>query len=87
MSAAQPASHDRKRIFCDFLWRILLTTHGWGRMKSQTVRAKLDIRDTSEFGGFKPVGLVDAPGGDDEDSELDINLALRPRVRSWRAER
>jgi len=35
MSAAHDARHDRKSSFCDFLWRILLITHGGGRIKSR----------------------------------------------------
>jgi hypothetical protein len=33
MSVAHDARHDRKSNFCDFLWWILVITHGGGRIK------------------------------------------------------
>jgi hypothetical protein len=41
MSAAHDARHDRKSNFCDFLWWILLITHGGRRIKPRIACTKL----------------------------------------------
>jgi hypothetical protein len=40
MSVAHDARHDRKSSLCDFLWRILLITHGGVRIKSRIACTK-----------------------------------------------
>jgi len=72
MSVAHAASHDRKRIRCDFFWRILLITQGCGRMKSQRARTNLGVRETLGFCGFSPDVVAEVLGRDEEDSGLDI---------------
>jgi hypothetical protein len=51
MSVAHDARHDRKSNFCDFFWRMLLITHGGGRMNSR-------IACTKPLGGETLVSVV-----------------------------
>ena len=53
MSVAHDARHDRKSNFCDFLWRMLLITHGGGRIKSRISCTKpLGGETLAAFVGF-----------------------------------
>jgi hypothetical protein len=46
MSAAHDARHERKSNFWDFLWRILLMTHGGGRIKPRIACTKPLVGET-----------------------------------------
>jgi hypothetical protein len=83
MSVAHDARHDRKSSFCDFLWWILLITHGGRRIKPRIVCTKPLGGET--LGAFSvSVGLfsgvvLERPGGWDEEvsrSSLDSDILV-----------
>jgi hypothetical protein len=79
MSAAHDARQERKSNFCDFLWRILLITHGGRCIKSRIACKPLGWGTlVASVGFFSSVGVERPDGRDEKASRSGLDSDMLP---------